>query len=431
MQTLEPVLAPPRTFTLPKAPAGDSAAARQLARALSDTADTLTAAQQDAHRILERARLAWTSPAATASQHPLDRLDTQTRIVTRQLRQAASALEDYAVRLDKAHAQHQWSWTKVLKVAAVVAVTTTAVVVTVGAAAPAAAAADAALVTGEVAATATAVTAATASAVEAAEAVTAAVRALRALRAAAAFLKPSVPVTAGLTDLEALQQVRRDGDLDLGLLARHAGTNLVFGTVGGTAASAVGGLGAEAANPVLAYLLPKAAQATAWGGTTASEELLVDGRVDPWSVATSAGVSLGGSVLADGLDRWLPTAPVREAAVQRAVTSPRAVNYRSSEVNSRWGFTQMHVDKHLLGDGEIALRRIDPGGDLETWLAHVDDLVQRPATREFENKRLRLQLVDIQGRFPRADGSGDYTLGVRLSLREDGMFDFMTLLTIQ
>lgn len=419
MQTLDPVLAPPRTFTLPKAPAGDSAAARHLSRSLHDTAETVTSAQQEAHQVLERARQFWGGPSASASHHPLDALDLQTRTVAHQLRQAATALEDYAHRLDKAHEQHHWSWTRVLKVAAVVAVTTTAVVVTVGAAAPAAAAADAALVTGEVAATATAVTAATASAVEATEAVATAVRALRNLRAVATFLRPQVAVTAGLTDLEAFRQVRRTGDLDVDALTRHAGTSVVFGSVGGTLAGAVGSFGAEVSEPLLAYLLPKAAQASAWAGTTAGEELLVDGHVDGLSVATSASVSLGGAVLADGLARWMPAT----AATDRAVN--RAVDLHPNAPDPRWGLTPAHLKKHF-EEGPLALRQLDPGGSMSVWLEHLETLFRLPPTTVRSDG-----VVEVSALFPRVDGQGFFRLGARLFRTGADTFDLITVLTRQ
>ena len=85
----------------------------------------------------------------------------------------------------------------------------------------------------EVEATASAVTAAGAAAAEAAEAVTVAVRALQALRAVAAFLRPQVFVTAGLTDLEAYRQVDRTGHLDVPELFGHAATDVSYGAAGG------------------------------------------------------------------------------------------------------------------------------------------------------------------------------------------------------
>lgn len=245
---LAPALAPPQTFALPAPPTGDAAAARQLAQALRRCAEQVTSAQRQAHGVLADARTQWVGTASTAAAHPLAELDLKTRSAERSLREAAGRLDDYARALDAARRQHQWSLGKVLTVAAVVAVTTTAVIVTVGAAAPAAASVDAALVTAEVTTTASAVTAATAAAVDSAESVALAVRALRALRPAAAFLKPQVFVTAGLTDLTAYRQVDRTGRLDLGALGKGAAVDLAVGT--GV------GLAAERATGLLGWLAP-------------------------------------------------------------------------------------------------------------------------------------------------------------------------------
>ncbi len=288
-----PVFAPAQVFALPKPPGGDSAAARWLAEAMRQAADEVEAAQRQAHRVLEDAHRCWTGASSTAAQHPLVALDGQTRHVSTALREAADRLERYAAVLDHAHRQHDWSWGKVLAVAAVVVVTATVVVVTVGAAAPAAAAVDGALVGAEVAATASAVTAAAAAAAEAAEAVTVAVRASQALRAVAAFLRPQVFVTAGLTDLEAYRQVDRTGHLHVPALLGHAATDVSYGAAGGRLAGIVGGLGSEVANPVARWVLPKLATSTTWGGVAAAEDYSVTGHVDPGRVATAGGFALG------------------------------------------------------------------------------------------------------------------------------------------
>lgn len=294
-----PVFAPAQVFHLPKPPGGDSAAARRLAGAMRQAADEVEAAQRQAHRVLADAHRCWTGASSTAAQHPLAALDAQTRHVSTALREAADRLERYAAVLDHAHRQHHWSWGKVLTVAAVVVVTATVVVVTVGAAAPAAAAVDGALVGAEVAATASAVTAAAAAAAEAAEAVTVAVRALQALRAVAAFLRPQVYVTAGLTDLEGFRQVGHTGHLDVPVLLGHAATDVSYGAAGGRLAGIVGGLGAHAANPVARWVLPKLATSTAWSGAAAAEDYTVTGHVDAGRVATAGGFALGGAAAED------------------------------------------------------------------------------------------------------------------------------------
>ena len=253
-------LAAAQTFHLPKPPGGDPAAARQLARALRTCALELLAAQSQAHAVLADTHQHWTGSSARAANHPLCELDARTAQVARVLREAADRFEDYAHVLDKAHEQHHWSLGKILTVAAVVVVTTAVVVVTVGVAAPAAAAADAAIVGAEVAATTAAVGTASAAAVEAAEAVTLAVRALQALRAVAAFLKPQIAVTAGLTDYEAFRQVHATGHLDLAALTTHAALDVGLGAGAGAAAGAV--------RPLARWLGPRAAAVlTAGSGT--------------------------------------------------------------------------------------------------------------------------------------------------------------------
>ena len=253
-------LAAAQTFHLPKPPGGDPAAARQLARALRTCALELLAAQSQAHAVLADTHQHWTGSSARAANHPLCELDARTAQVARVLREAADRFEDYAHVLDKAHEQHHWSLGKILTVAAVVVVTTAVVVVTVGVAAPAAAAADAAIVGAEVAATTAAVGTASAAAVEAAEAVTLAVRALQALRAVAAFLRPQIAVTAGLTDYEAFRQVHATGHLDLAALTTHAALDVGLGAGAGAAAGAV--------RPFARWLGPRAAAVlTAGTGT--------------------------------------------------------------------------------------------------------------------------------------------------------------------
>lgn len=239
---MTPTLAPAQTFALPKAPTGDAAAARRLASSLRRCAEQVVSAQRQAHGVLADARTHWSGETASVTSHPLARLDLQTRAVDRGLRDAADRLDDYAHALDRAHRQHHWSLGKILTVAAVVAVTTTAVVVTVGAAAPAAAAMDAAVVSAEVAETTLVIGAASTAALESAEAVSFAVRALQLLRPAAAFLKPQVFVTAGMTDLEAYQQVRTGGHLQVGRLVEHAARDLVVGSTVGVAAHGATGL---------------------------------------------------------------------------------------------------------------------------------------------------------------------------------------------
>jgi uncharacterized protein YukE len=333
-------LAPAQTFEIPKPPTGDSAAARQLAAALRHAADEVVASQRQAHGVLEDAFQSWTGSSATAVRHPLESLDLQTQRVSRALNDAGDQLDHYAHVLDKAHEQHHWSLGKILTVAAVVVVTTAAVVVTVGAATPAAAAADAAVIGGEVAATGAAVAAASVAAVEAAEAVSVAVRALQALRAVATFLKPQVYVTAGLTDYEAFWQVESTGHLDLGALGLHAAENTAFGIAGGGLAGAFGRLGAEAANPVAHWVLPKLAMSAGWGTTAAFADLLLTGEISPGQVAAAMVFAAGGTVTEDLLAR-LP-ARTRFAGVQLEVYGRKPPKRIPGKVDAVLDFITSH-----------------------------------------------------------------------------------------
>ncbi len=80
---------------------------------------------------------------------------------------------------------------------------------------------------------------------------------------------------------------------------------------------------------------------------------------------------------------------------------------------SDWGFSPVHLDKHFFGTTAFSLSRIDPGGNDETWLGHLRELATRPVTA------LRSDgIQDIMGKFPKADGSGTFRLGLRLSPKE-------------
>ncbi|HZV24719.1 MAG TPA: hypothetical protein VFG00_00385 [Acidothermaceae bacterium] len=104
----------------------------------------------------------------------------------------------------------------------------------------------------------------------------------------------------------------------------------------------------------------------------------------------------------------------------------RVINCVPQGANPRWGMTAIHVDKHFLGGGPFALSRIDPAGSVETWLNHLRELASRPVTKTLDSG-----LQDIMGTFGKADASGSFRLGIRISPREDGSFDLVTVLTGQ
>jgi len=110
----------------------------------------------------------------------------------------------------------------------------------------------------------------------------------------------------------------------------------------------------------------------------------------------------------------------------RATGNLRVINCVPQDVDPRWGMTAIHVDKHFLGPGPLALSRIDPAGSVETWLNHLRELGTRPITKTLESG-----LHDIMGTFSKSDGSGSFRLGIRISPRDDGSFDLVTVLTRQ
>ncbi|HEY5231106.1 MAG TPA: hypothetical protein VIJ11_09490 [Galbitalea sp.] len=104
----------------------------------------------------------------------------------------------------------------------------------------------------------------------------------------------------------------------------------------------------------------------------------------------------------------------------------RVINCTPHEVDPRWGMTAIHVDKHFLDGGPFALSRIDPAGSVAKWLTHLRELASMPVTKTLESG-----LQDIMGTFEKADGSGSFRLGLRISPTDDGSFDLVTVLTGQ
>ncbi|MCM2281279.1 MAG: pre-toxin TG domain-containing protein [Bdellovibrionaceae bacterium] len=103
----------------------------------------------------------------------------------------------------------------------------------------------------------------------------------------------------------------------------------------------------------------------------------------------------------------------------------RKVNFRSQH-DPDWGLTPRHLKKHFFGNSKYALNKIDPGGNPDTWMQNLADLTQRQDSTTLANGA-----IDIHGIFSRADGSGSYSMGVRLWKNQDGTFDLITVLTKQ
>jgi RHS repeat-associated protein len=104
----------------------------------------------------------------------------------------------------------------------------------------------------------------------------------------------------------------------------------------------------------------------------------------------------------------------------------RLIHYRPKVDDPNWGLTARHLNKHVFGDGVTSLRTLDPGGSTDQWVGYLQDLASRPSTITKSDG-----VQDIVGSFPRADGTGTFRLGIRVSPRADGSFDLITILTRQ
>lgn len=149
----------------------------------------------------------------------------------------------------------------------------------------------------------------------------------------------------------------------------------------------------------------------------------------------------GFGVIAQGVGdvviRWVPpvrpsTQPIPCSAnaaergfVRLGGSEIRSINIRPT-TDPKWGLTSKHLDKHFWGDKSTALKQIDPGGTTDKWAQHLSELSNAPVTGTTPNG-----MVDIIKQFPKADGSGMFKMGIRLSPRADGTYDLVTVLTRQ
>jgi uncharacterized protein YukE len=161
--TAHDVTAPTRRYVIHK-PSGDPDAARRLAAAYDDCADTVTAELRHVVAVLDGLGATWRGNSARAAHTPEQVLTADGGRVSRALHRSADDLRHYAHELVRAHEHHGWSLGRLVTLGAVVTVGVAAVVVTVGAAAPAEAAAATAAVEGAEAATAAAGAASTSAA---------------------------------------------------------------------------------------------------------------------------------------------------------------------------------------------------------------------------------------------------------------------------
>ena len=107
-------------------------------------------------------------------------------------------------------------------------------------------------------------------------------------------------------------------------------------------------------------------------------------------------------------------------------TSTRRINFRPHAADPDWGLTKVHVNKHIFGRSKFSLSVIDPAGTTDDWFRYIQDLANRPPTKTLDDG-----IIDIKGKFPKADGTGTFRLGIRLSPTPDRTFDLVTLLTSQ
>jgi hypothetical protein len=109
-----------------------------------------------------------------------------------------------------------------------------------------------------------------------------------------------------------------------------------------------------------------------------------------------------------------------------AGSQARTINYSPTDRRAGWGLTPKHLEKHFFGSSELSLSTIDPGGSPEVWVRHLQELATMQPTATLEHG-----IQDVLGRFQKSDGSGSFTLGIRIAPRSDGTFDLVTVLTRQ
>lgn len=108
------------------------------------------------------------------------------------------------------------------------------------------------------------------------------------------------------------------------------------------------------------------------------------------------------------------------------IQSLRKINFRHSALDPKWGLTKIHLEKHFFGNQKYSLKNIDPKGNADKWMQEIMDLAQREPTRTLANGA-----IDVVGEFQRANGIGQYKLGLRLWPNQDGTYDLITVLTNQ
>lgn len=105
----------------------------------------------------------------------------------------------------------------------------------------------------------------------------------------------------------------------------------------------------------------------------------------------------------------------------------RKINIRPNAADPNWGLTPAHLDKHFFGSVKYSLSKIDPGGTSDQWMHNLTELYKSPVTGATKSG-----MFDIVKQFPRADGSGAYAMGIRITPpKPDGTYNRITILTRQ
>ena len=131
-----PPSAYPTPVTVPVSPKGDPVAARTLAAAYRQLADTLDTTATQLDHLTTDLTQRWHGTGAHTLHTATTTLQHNLTTLAHAARDTANHLEDYATALHKAQHHHGWSLGKIIAVGALVAITTTAVIITVGTAAP-------------------------------------------------------------------------------------------------------------------------------------------------------------------------------------------------------------------------------------------------------------------------------------------------------
>ena len=140
--------------------------------------------------------------------------------------------------------------------------------------------------------------------------------------------------------------------------------------------------------------------------------------------AIGAGVQLLRPLLARAIAPALSEERGFRLVAQSSAT--RHMDLRPVMVNPKWGLTAAHLERHLFGEGPYSLKTIDAAGTTDTWMQHMQDLAGRPTTAMLKNG-----MEDVIGAFPKADGTGDFSFGIRVVRNSSGGYDLVTLLTRQ